>query len=193
MFGARTIIRENTTGQPVVPAYIYLIENGMKRCKNFVEELFMYDEFEQVNPSMTEMGGKRKVELKMALRSFLAQCGASCFEDEDDKDVLKCYSRLQNGMFVEQEIHVGDGDYLCYTNLSGRLKTDDPDAVTATILAANGVNRELKYGNFEVDGKSGAVRFRSYYEPVNDVRLEELDRLVGEPLWAIENYGNYFA
>lgn len=153
----------------------------------------MHDEFEFMNSPMPEMGGvKRTAELKMVLRSFLAQCGASCYEDENYKDILKCYSRLQNGMYVEQEIHVGDSDYVCYTNLSGRMKAEDAGAVTALILAANEVNLQLKYGNFEVEGKRGSVRFRSYYEPGNDIRMEELDRLVGEPLWAIENYGSSF-
>ena len=133
---------------------------------------------------------KRTAELKMALRSFLAQCGASCCEDENNKDILKCYSRLQNGMCVEQEIHVGATDYVCYTNLSGRVNEAASDAVTALILAANEVNRQLKYGNFEVDGKNGTVRFRSYYEPGLEIRMEDLDRLVGEPLWAIETYGS---
>ena len=148
----------------------------------------MCDEF--MNQTIPGVGGvKRTAELKMALRSFLAQCGASCYEDEANKDVLKCYSQLQNGMYVEQEIHVGDSDYVCYTNLSGRANENEPDAVTALILGANEVNRELKYGNFEVDSKSGAIRYRSYYEPFGEIRMEELDRLVGEPLWAIETYG----
>ena len=79
----------------------------------------VYDEF-TLNEAVPETTGgiKRTVELKMALRGFLAQCGASCYEDENNKDVLKCYSQLQNGMYVEQEIHVGDTDYVCYTNLS---------------------------------------------------------------------------
>lgn len=153
----------------------------------------MYDEFEFMNPPMSEMSGvKRTAELKVTLRSFLAQCGASCYEDENNKDILKCYSRLQNGMYVEQEIHVGDTDYVCYTNLSGRAKTDDSDAITSLVLAANDVNLQLKYGNFEVVGKTGSVRFRSYYEPGNDIHMDELDRLVGEPLWAIETYGSCF-
>lgn len=153
----------------------------------------MYEEFDFVNGSIPEMGGaKRTAELKITLRNFLAQCGASCFEDENNKDVLKCYSKLQNGMYVEQEIHVGDSDYVCYTNLSGQAKADDPVAVASLILAANDVNRELKYGNFEVDGNNGALRFRSYYEPGHEIRMEALDRLVGEPLWAIENYAHMF-
>lgn len=154
----------------------------------------MYDEFGYMNTPAQEMGGgiKRTAGLKMALRSFLAQCGASCYEDENNKGILKCYSKLQNGMYVEQEVHVGESDYVCYTNLSGHAKTDDLAAVTSLILAANDVNRELKYGNFEVDSKSGTVRFRSYYEPGNEIRMEDLDRLLGEPLWAIENYGTCF-
>lgn len=129
-------------------------------------------------------------ELKAAVRDFLAQCGASCCEDENNKDILKCYSRLRNGMCVEQEIHVGDTDYVCYTNLSGRVNPEDTGAVTSLILAANEVNRELKYGNFEVDRKTGSLRFRSYYEPGNEIHMEELDRLLGDPLWAIENYAH---
>ncbi len=148
----------------------------------------MYEGFDAMNAP--DLGvEKRTAELKMTLRSFLAQCGASCCEDENNKDVLKCYSQLQNGMYVEQEIHVGDADYVCYTNLSGRVPEGERDAVTALILGANQVNRQLKYGNFEVDGQSGAVRFRSYYEPGLEIRMEELDRLMGEPLWAVETYG----
>ena len=154
----------------------------------------MYDEFDHMNSSMTEMNGglKRTPELKHALRSFLAGCGASCCEDDNNKDVLKCYSQLQNGMYVEQEIHVGERDYLCYTNLSGHVNPEDTQAMTALVMAVNDMNRELKYGNFEVDRKCGAVRFRSYYEPGNEIRLEELDRLLGEPFWAIETYGHAF-
>lgn len=150
----------------------------------------MYEEFDFMSAPAPDAGGvKRTPELKAALRSFLAQCGASCYEDENNKDVLKCYSKLQNGMYVEQEIHVGDSDYVCYTNLSGQTKADDPVAIASLILAANDVNRELKYGNFEVDGNNGDLRFRSYYEPGFEIRMEALDRLVGEPLWVIENYG----
>ena len=154
----------------------------------------MYDEFDYMNAPMPEMNGrlKRTAELKLALRNFLAGCGASCQEDENSKDILKCYSKLQNGMYVEQEIHVGEGDYLCYTNLSGRVDSEDTQALTTLILTANDINRELKYGNFEVDRTSGTVRFRSYYEPGNEIRLEELDRLLGEPFWAIETYGHAF-
>ena len=149
----------------------------------------MYDEFDIM--SVPDASGvKRNADLKMALRSFLAQCGASCYEDENNKNVLKCYSRLQNGMCVEQEIHVGDTDYVCYTNLSGHVRVDESGAVTTLILAANEVNRELKYGNFEIDVKNGTIRFRSYYEPGPEIRMEDLDRLVGEPLWAIETYGS---
>lgn len=153
----------------------------------------MYDEFEFMKAPAPEIGGgiKRTAELKQALWSFLAQCGASCYEDENNKDILRCYSKLQNGVYVEQEIHVSGSDYVCYTNLSGHAKADDL-AVTSLILAANDVNRELRYGNFEVDSKNGAVRFRSYCEPGNEIRLEDLDRLLGEPLWAIENFGACF-
>ena len=151
----------------------------------------VYDEFTLNEAVLKATGGiKRTVELKMALRSFLAQCGASCYEDENNKDVLKCYSQLQNGMYVEQEIHVGDTDYVCYTNLSGHVNAEDADALAALIVAVNEVNLQLKYGNFEVKGKQGSVRFRSYYEPGNDVRMEELDRLMGEPLWALESYAH---
>ena len=147
----------------------------------------MYDEFDVMSvPGAT--GVKRTAELKMALRSFLAQCGAACYEDENSKDILKCYSRLQNGMCVEQEIHVGDTDYVCYTNLAGRVNEDASGAMTELILAANEVNRELKYGNFEIDVKNETVCFRSYYEPLQEICMGELDRLVGEPLWAIETY-----
>ena len=150
--------------------------------------------FEELNDFAPGMGAgiKRTAELKEVLRSFLAQCGASSYEDENDKNILKCYSKLQNGMYVEQEIHVGDSDYVCYTNLSGYAKTEDPVEAASRILAANDVNWELKYGNFEVDGKNGAVRFRSYYEPEHEIRMENLDRLLGEPLWAIENHGHVF-
>ena len=131
-------------------------------------------------------------ELKAAVRDFLARCGASCCENENNRDILKCYSRLQNGMYVEQEIHVGDTDYVCYTNLSGRADKEQADAVTALVFAANDVNRELKYGNFEVDRENGTLRFRSYYEPGNGICMEELDRLMGEPLWAVEKFGSKF-
>lgn len=153
----------------------------------------MYEEFDFISHPVSGTGDvnvKRTPELKMMLRNFLAQCGASCCEDENNKDVLKCYSRLQSGMYVEQEIHVGESDYVCYTNLSGQTKAVDPVAVASLILAANDVNRELRYGNFEVNGESGALRFRSYYEPGCEIRMEALDRLVGEPLWAIETYAH---
>lgn len=134
----------------------------------------------------------RSTELKYALREFAAGCGASCYEDETNKNVLKCYSRLQNGLRVEQEIHIGASDYVCYTNLSGRVQDEDLDAVTALIRTANDVNRELRYGNFEVDSTTGSVRFRSYYEPTEQIRVEHLDRLLGEPLWAVETYAAKF-
>lgn len=157
----------------------------------------MNEEFESISGFIPEeysgvQTTKRTVQLKQALREFTAGCGASCYEDESNKDVLKCYSRLQNGICVEQEIHIGETDYVCYTNLSGRIKDEDPHAVTSLIMAANEINRELKYGNFEVDSKTGTVHFRSYYEPAERVRLEDLDRLLGEPLWAIETYGAQF-
>lgn len=154
----------------------------------------MYDEFGYMNAPIpeTNIEIKRTAELKLALRNFLAGCGASCQEDESNRDILKCYSKLQNGICVEQEIHVGDSDYLCYTNLPGRVNCEDTQAVTDLILAANDINRELRYGNFEVDRTGGTVRFRSFYEPGNEIRLEELDRLLGEPFWAIENYGHIF-
>ena len=148
----------------------------------------MCEEFNLMSAS--EMSNvKRTAELKMALRSFLAQCGASCYQDENNEDILKCYSRLQNGMCVEQEIHVGDSDYVCYTNLSGGMKDSKSEAITDLIRAVNGVNIQLKYGNFEVNEEKGTIRFRSYYEPGQEIRVEEMDRLVGEPLWAVESYG----
>lgn len=157
----------------------------------------MNAETENMNISLPVTGGgeravKRSAELKRALRDFIAGCGASCYEDELNKDVLKCYSKLQNAIYVEQEIHVGESDCLCYTNLSWRPKTDDPQMVTSLVMMANDINRELKYGNFEVDSKTGEVRFRSYYEPGAMISLEDLDRLLGEPLWAIETYGAHF-
>ena len=87
---------------------------------------------------------------------------------------------------------MGERDYLCYTNLSGHVNPEDTQAMTALVMVVNDMNRELKYGNFEVDRKCGAVRFRSYYEPGDEIRLEELDRLLGEPFWAIETYGHAF-
>ena len=154
----------------------------------------MYDEFDYMNTSAPEMGGgvKRTAELKQELRNFLMGCGASCYDDENNKDVLKCYSKLQNGFYVEQEIHVGDNDYLCYTNLSCHLQEENLSVIASLVMMANDINRELKYGNFEVDSKSGDVRFRSYYEPKAAIALEDLDRLLGEPLWAIESYGANF-
>lgn len=147
----------------------------------------MYDEFDVMSmPNVTAV--KRTAELKSALCSFLAQCGASCYEDKTNADILRCYSRLQNGMCVEQEIRVGDSDYVCYTNLSNDLKSVSPEETSALVFAINRVNVQLKYGNFEFNEGKGVLRFRSFYEPGREIGPEDLDRLVGEPLWAIETY-----
>ena len=134
---------------------------------------------------------KRSIELKMALKDFISMHGDTYYEGPDT-DALKQYFRLSNGMCVEQKILFGADDCTCYSTLHIRARPDETGLIHSLVMEANAINRELNYGNFEVDTSTGEIMFRSHYSPGNMIYMEDIDVLLGYPRHIISIHGARF-
>ena len=135
---------------------------------------------------------KHSKRLEMALRNFITSLDGHYYDDELNKGILSSYFRLDNGICVEQKVHIRQTDYVCHTILSVHATPEDQDQILRCIVIANNINMELDYGNFEVDTTTGDICFRTYYEPIDIVRMEAFDKLLGYPRHIINKYGQYF-
>ena len=135
---------------------------------------------------------KHSKKLEMALRNFITSMDGHYYGDKLSKGILISYFRLNNEICVEQKVHIRQEDYVCYTILSVHTSSENQEQVLRYIAIANHINMELDYGNFEVDAKTGDIRFRTYYEPIDIVRMEAFDKLLGYPRYIISKYGQLF-
>lgn len=135
---------------------------------------------------------KHSQRLEMALRNFITSMDGHYYDDELNKGILSSYFRLDNGICVEQKVQIRQTDYVCYTVLSVHATPDNKDQILHYIVIANNINMELDYGNFEIDTETGYIRFRTYYEPIDIVRMEAFDKLLGYPRYIINRYGHLF-
>lgn len=136
------------------------------------------------------MGHSKKLE--WALRDFITSMCGYYYDDEIDKSILTAYFKLDNGICVEQKVHVRKEDYICYTTLSCYVQPEDKKSIVRCIQIANIINLENDYGNFEVDVNNGDIRFKTYYRPNEEVYMESLDKLLGYPKYIINKYGKWF-
>ena len=135
---------------------------------------------------------KHSKRLEMALRNFITSMDGDYYDDELNKGILSSYFRLNNGICVEQKVQIRRIDYICHTILSVHTTPDNTEQLFRYIAIANNINMELDYGSFEVDTTTGDIRFRTYYEPIDIVRMEAFDKLLGYPRHIINKYGHYF-
>lgn len=135
---------------------------------------------------------KHSNRLEMALRNFITSMDGHHYDDELNKGILSSYFRLNNGICVEQKVQIRRTDYVCHTILSVHTTPDNTEQLFRYIAIANNINMELDYGSFEVDTTTGDIRFRTYYEPIDIVRMEAFDKLLGYPRHIINTYGHYF-
>lgn len=135
---------------------------------------------------------KHSKKLEMALRNFITSMDGHYYGDELNKGILSSYFRMDNGICVEQKVQIRQTDYVCYAILSIHTTPDNKDQILRYIAIANNINMELDYGNFEVDTTTGDIRFRTYYAPIDIVRMEAFDKLLGYPRYIINKYGQWF-
>ncbi|MBR4864751.1 MAG: hypothetical protein IKU07_09260 [Oscillospiraceae bacterium] len=135
---------------------------------------------------------KHSKELEMSLRNFITSTDDNYYDDELDKGILSMYFRLDNEICVEQKVYIQQSDYVCYTTFSIHTTIENQKLLLHYITIANSINAELDYGNFEVDVRTGDIRFRTYYEPIDIVRMEAFDKLLGYPRHIINKYGQLF-
>lgn len=135
---------------------------------------------------------KHSKRLEMALRNFITSMGGQYYDDELAQGILSSYFQLNCGVSIEQKVHIRQTDYICYTTPALRLPTENSGGILQCIQLANRINNELDYGSFAVDPKAGSIRFRTYYEPVNAVNMESLDKLLGYPMYVIGKYIDVF-
>lgn len=130
--------------------------------------------------------------LEWALRDFITSTSGSYYDDETEKGIIALYFRLGNGICVEQKVHIRQEDYICYTTLSCTINPREKEHILKYMQVANAINREIDYGNFEIDEKTGDIVFKSVYEPDYLVYKESLDKLTGYPRNIINKYGYRF-
>lgn len=130
--------------------------------------------------------------LEWAIRDFITMCDGSYYDDEIDKGIIKSYFRLKNDICVEQKVQIRKEDYICYTTLSCHIDPNDKENVSKFVQMANSINLELDYGNFEIDFRTGDIRYKTVYEPDEKVYMEALDKLLGYPKRMIDKFGHCF-
>lgn len=130
--------------------------------------------------------------LEWALRDFITSTGGSYYDDEISNGIVTLYFKLDNEICVEQKVHIRQEDYICYTTLSCYINPSQKEQILKCIQTVNSINRELYYGNFEIDEKTGDIIFKSVYEPDERVYMESLDKLIGYPRHIISKYGYRF-
>lgn len=149
------------------------------------------------NPIILPISGsmampKHSKRLEMALRNYITSIGGHYYDDQMNKGILTSYFKLDHGICVEQKVYIRQAEYVCHTILSIHTTPENTEQMIRYIAIANNINTELDYGNFEVDTTTGDIRFRSYYEPIDIVRMEAFDKLLGYPRHVINEYGQYF-
>ena len=130
--------------------------------------------------------------LEWALRDFITSTVGSYYDDEISNGIVTLYFKLDNEICVEQKVHIRQEDYVCYTTLSCYINPSQKEQLLKYIQISNAINRELDYGNFEIDEKSGDIIFKNVYEPDERVYMESLDKLIGYPRYIINKYGYRF-
>lgn len=130
--------------------------------------------------------------LEWALRDFIKSTGNGYYDDDIKNGILASYFKLNNGICVEQKVQIRKDDYVCHTTLSCSVSPDNADRLLGFVRVANAINRELDYGNFEVNETTGDILFRSYYKPEENVSPVALDMLLGYPKYIINLYGHFF-
>lgn len=130
--------------------------------------------------------------LEWALRDFITSTGGSYYDDEISNGIISLYFKLDNEICVEQKVHIRQENYVCYTTLSCYINPEQKENILMCIQIANKINRELDYGNFEINEKTGDIIFKSIYEPDEKVCMESLDKLIGYPRCMINKYGYRF-
>lgn len=135
--------------------------------------------------SILEFCDRKLSKLEIAVLDFLTAHDTTYHIHGGFPKMYTCYFRLDNAICIEQEIHIRDVDYLCYTNLSRNAKHLGSNWQEKILLNINKVNRTLDYGSFEVDLESGDVRYRTYFNPGNAIYWEDLDMFLGYPIQII--------
>ena len=143
-------------------------------------------------PFSTGMKHSHSKKLEWTIRDFVTSTGDSYYDDEISNGIISLYYKLDNEICVEQKVQIRREDYICYTTLSCCINPSQKERIVKCIQTANAINRELDYGNFEIDEKSGDIIFKSIYEPDERVYIESLDKLIGYPRYVINKYGCRF-
>ena len=143
-------------------------------------------------PDTGKMWVRYSKKLERALRDFITSQGKTYSTEELPEGIVTSYFRLKNDICVMQRVHIRMNDYVCYTTLSCSPPPERKDEITRCLKVANEINRQIDYGNFEVNEETGEVYFKSYYEPDENVYMEALDKLLGYPMHVISEHGHLF-
>lgn len=135
---------------------------------------------------------KHSLKLELAMRNFITTIGGYYYDDELSNGIISSYFELNNGLCIEQKIQIRQKDYIVHTILSKFIRHNDHKTILEFVLAVNSINKELDYGNFEIDVDSGEIRYRTYYEPGNVVDYNALDKLLSYPMEMVIKYGQVF-
>ena len=135
---------------------------------------------------------KHSKKLEWFLRNFITSTNGFYYDDNLSKGIISQYFKLNNGICIEQNVKIQKEDYLCYTNLSYHINPDDKKVFLQTLQIINKINTQIDYGSFEIDEKTGDIRYRTYYKPDSVVDFESLDKMLGYPMYVINRYGHLF-
>ena len=124
--------------------------------------------------------------LEIFLKNYFDLASVGYYDDNFDGSYC-LYFKLENDICVEQRIFIKQNAYKCYTTLALEIK--DTEKLDKLCIIVNKVNFEIDYGNFEIDYQKGEIRFKSFYEPIDNIYMEDLDRLIGYPRQVINQYG----
>lgn len=142
-----------------------------------------------VFPKTLSKSVAHSLKLELALKNFIISMGGSYYEDAIEQGILTSYFRLDHGICVEQRIQIGKLDCVCYTTLSHSISAEE---LMKYAVIINEINTQLDYGNFEIEEKTGVIRFRTYYEAHDRIPVQALDRLLGYPKYVVNQYGQLF-
>lgn len=134
-----------------------------------------------------ELCDRKLSKLEIAVLDFLTAHDITYHIHGGFPQMYTCYFRINETVFLEQEIHIRDEDCLCYTNLSQSAKCLGSRWQDLVLRNINIINCTLDYGSFEVDLENGDIWYRTYFNPGNAVCWEALDLLFGYPMQVIRN------
>lgn len=143
-------------------------------------------------PISCTMNTRHSKKLEWAIGDFITSNDGTYYDDEIESGIISCYFRLQNGICIEQKVHIRKYDYVCHTTLSYSINPKDKENMSRYVQMTNAINSEFDYGHFEVNFRTGDILFKSYYEPDDKVCSRGLFKLLVHPRRMINKFGHCF-